>query len=312
MFGHTEDRDHRERAALLALVEAAGHEGWEWYQVAQAVAEGGSAERLLRDDPTGFEVEDATALRELAQGARSRMEHFSDLIRSEEELGSRCITILDEHYPINLRAIYNAPPFLFVRGRLTRSDDHSIAVVGTRNASPDGIEQATRLSDGLARQGVTVLSGMARGIDTAAHTAALKAGGRTVAVMGTGMHRRYPKENTALADQIEQVGALVSQFWPDAPPARWSFPMRNVVMSGLALGTAVIEASATSGAKMQARLALEHGKLVFLHKSLVLREDWARKYADQRGALVIEDVDEVLDHIGQLSQAETFQQLRLA
>src|SRR5690606_11165068 len=160
-------------------------------------------------------------------------------------------------------AIYNPPPFLFVRGSLSAADERSIAIVGTRRASAAGLEQARWLASSLAKEGVTVLSGLARGIDTAAHRAALDGGGRTVAGMGTGINRRYPAENSELADEIERQGALVSQFWPDAPPTRKSFPMRNVVMSGMALGTVVVEASSTSGAKMQARLALEHGKLVF-------------------------------------------------
>jgi DNA processing protein len=142
---------------------------------------------------------------------------------------------------------------------------------------------------------VTVLSGLALGIDTAAHEATLDTQGRTLAVMGTGIHRIYPAQNRDLADRIVKAGgALVSQFWPDAPPTRWSFPMRNVVMSGMAVGTVVVEASRTSGAKMQARLALEHGKRLFLVESLVMHEDWARKYAERPGATVVQSVDDVL------------------
>jgi DNA processing protein len=147
----------------------------------------------------------------------------------------------------------------------------------------------------LAERNVTVVSGLARGIDTAAHTAALNAGGRTIAVIGTGIRRYYPAENRELSDRIAEYGAVVSQFWPDAPPATYTFPRRNVTMSGIAQGTVVIEASSTSGAKMQARLALEHGKKVFLLRSLVDSYSWAAKYAARPGATVVEAVDDVID-----------------
>lgn len=128
-----------------------------------------------------------------------------------------------------------------------------------------------------------MISGLARGIETEAHTATLEASGRTIAVVGTGILRTYPRENAALADRIAQNGAVVSQFWPDAPPTKYSFPMRNAVMSGISQGTAVIEASATSGAKMQARIALEQGKRAFLMASLVTREEWAQRYLGRGG-----------------------------
>lgn len=146
----------------------------------------------------------------------------------------------------------------------------------------------------LCTHGVTVVSGLARGIDTAAHTAALEAGGRTIAVIGTGILRYYPPENRAVAEQIAQNGALVSQFWPDQHGARHTFPRRNVTMSGIAQGTVVIEASSTSGAKMQARLALEHGKKVFLLRSLTIDQPWAQSYVEKRGALMVEDVEDVV------------------
>jgi DNA processing protein len=142
---------------------------------------------------------------------------------------------------------------------------------------------------------VTVLSGLARGIDATAHQAALDAGGRTVAVMGTGIDRIYPAEHQSLAEDIVRSGALVSQFWPDAPPTKVSFPLRNVVMSGMAIGTVVVEASETSGARMQARLALEHGKRLFLVGSLVMHEDWAKRYAARPGTMAVDSVEDILD-----------------
>ena len=148
------------------------------------------------------------------------------------------------------------------------------------------------------------MSGLARGIDGAAHSAALAAEGRTVAVLGTGIDRVYPPEHEHLAQRIVASGrgALVSQFWPTAPPTRYSFPMRNVVMSGMAVGTVVIEAGRTSGAKLQARYALDHEKRLFLVKSLVLREEWAQQTAKHPLTTVVESAEDVLDVLVELAQ----------
>jgi DNA processing protein len=211
------------------------------------------------------------------------------------------LTILDPDYPGNLRAIYNRPPMLFVKGDLRPEDERAVAVVGTRKASTEGLRHAHDLAFELARRNITVLSGLARGIDTAAHTATLEAGGRTIAVMGTGIGSIYPRENTVLAERIlASGGALVSQFFPDAPPRSMNFPLRNVVMSGMSIGTVVVEASSTSGAKMQARLALEHSKKVFLLKSLVMKQEWAQKYSKRAGAFVVDSADKIVELVEQL------------
>jgi DNA processing protein len=207
--------------------------------------------------------------------------------------GARLVTVLDPDYPANLRLIPNLPPFLFYRGEFSRDDARSVAVVGAREASDAGIRQAASMSGLLAGQRVTVVSGLARGIDTAAHRAALDAGARTIAVLGTGITRCYPSENRGLADEIADSGALVSQFWPTAHPSRYTFPRRNVVTSGISQGTIVIEATGTSGARMQARLALDHGKKVFLIRSLVQSQPWARDYVGKRGAIEVTGAGEV-------------------
>ncbi len=224
------------------------------------------------------------------------VEHWANVIERTlaERPNTRLLTVLDDGYPQNLRRVYDRPPFLFVRGTLQDDDSRSVAIVGTRRASDAGRVLARDMAAALAERGVTVISGMAAGIDTEAHIAALDAGGRTIAVMGTGIDRVYPKENAALAERIAESGALLSQFWPGAPPRRSNFPLRNVVTSGVAVGTIVIEASATSGAKMQARLALEHGKRLFLIESLVLQEEWAQRYRSRRGAQVVHGVEDVV------------------
>lgn len=199
------------------------------------------------------------------------------------EAGLDIRTVLDPGYPSPLHSIFNRPPLVFLQGTWREPEDaRSIAVVGTRQPSPDGIRRARRLSRELVAANYTILSGLALGIDTAVHEATIEAGGRTIAVIGTGLQRIYPASNAGLARRIlECEGTILSQFLPDQPPTKWTFPKRNVVMSGLSLATVVIEAGATSGAKMQARIALEHGRSVFLLRSLVREHEWAQRYVEQ-------------------------------
>jgi DNA processing protein len=211
--------------------------------------------------------------------------------------------VFDRDYPRNLHTIYNKPPFLFVRGQWDdRRDSVSVAVVGTRKATREGLIRAAAVARRLARAGITVISGLAAGIDTAAHMTTLEEGGRTIAVMGTGLDHVYPPANAPLALRIaESGGALVTQFLPHQPPARWSFPMRNVVTSGLSVATVVIEAGETSGAKSQARHALEHGRAVYFPKSLVEAHAWAQKMvtvgAGGVRAIQIESPDEIVERL---------------
>ena len=291
--------DVREKAAVLALV---AQSRVSWNRVASLVEDSRSALRLVRRDWTGFEPIELEEAEMLGQVTEEDLDRYERLIADLADDGVSLLTVLDEDYPRNLRYVYDRPPFLFVRGELLEEDERAIAVVGTRRASKRGLEQAATLACELAERDVTVLSGLALGIDGAAHEAALAAGGRTVGVMGTGIATIYPKRHEKLAQRIVGQGALVSQFWPDAPPTKYSFPMRNAVMSGMGIGTVVVEASSTSGAKMQARLALEHGKRLFLVKDLVMHEDWARRYAQHPATTVIDDVEDVLDVLGTMTR----------
>lgn len=208
--------------------------------------------------------------------------------------GIDVIASADAAYPTNLRMIHNRPPVLFVRGQLLPEDSRAIAVVGTRQASKEGIRAASEVAHQLAERGITILSGLAAGIDTAAHTAALNAGGRTIAVFGTGIRRVYPQKNRGLAKAIAASGACASQFLPDQAGSRWTFPVRNIVTSGLSLGTIVIEAGPTSGAKLQAHDALRHGKRLFLLRRLVERQEWARDLAELPEVQAVDGVDEIV------------------
>lgn len=275
-------------------------ESVDWSLIARQVQFDGGLDTMWQ----GSILEKSTAARRSTQVLRRGLQRPSELrgrvdaeIEAATKVGAWLVTVLDEQYPANLRLIPNLPPFLFVRGSLTESDTRSVAVVGTRDATNNGISRAERMSRLLAERGVTVISGLAKGIDAAAHRATLAASGRTIAVLGTGITHCYPSQNRELAEEIANFGALVSQFWPTRPPGKDTFPRRNVVTSGLSQGTVVIEASSTSGAKMQARLALDHGKKVFLVKSLVTDQEWAQNYVQKRGAIEVASPDEVISHL---------------
>lgn len=279
----------REQAALLALFRDRKSK---WGVVADEIESCGSALKVLDASARGdgqqgeFFTEDRdSALKEALGRAESAIAQWADE-------GMNLVTILDGDYPAQLLTIHQRPPFLLYRGRLDPADAAGVAIVGTRKPTDLGVDRATAIATGLAERAVTVISGLAAGIDTAAHTAALAAGGRTVAVIGTGLRRVYPAENQGLQERIASEHLVLSQFWPDAAPTKTSFPMRNAVMSGYAAATVVIEAAWKSGARMQARLALEHGRPVFLHDSL-LEHDWARDYL-ARGAIVVTSAEDVL------------------
>ncbi|MFJ9029785.1 DNA-processing protein DprA [Streptomyces sp. NPDC102274] len=240
-------------------------------------------------------------------------ERVRDEVGAAEQAGARLVTVLDADYPANLRLIPNLPPFLFYLGSLEERDARSAAVVGTRAATEDGVKRADRMTRGLVKEDVVIFSGLAKGIDAAAHAATLDAGGRTVAVMGTGIAARiYPAQNKPLAARIlEEGGALLSQFWPSSSPATWTFPRRNVVTSGATLGSVVIEASATSGAKMQARIAAEHDKHVFLLRSLATQEPWAAKMIEDGRAVEVTEIHDVICRLGDAKRIHRAGQQRL-
>ena len=181
-----------------------------------------------------------------------------------QQLDLDLLTIQDAGYPNRLRNIYDPPCLLYVRGRLPAFDDEaSIAVVGTRDCTPYGISSAEKLGYGLAAGGAVVVSGLARGVDSAALRGALRAGGTVTAVLGNGLDVVYPPENQYLYEDVAAAGALISEYPPGTPPEAKHFPVRNRIMSGLCLGTLVVEAPARSGALITAGTALEQGRDVF-------------------------------------------------
>lgn len=272
-----------ERAALVALLRR-GRAPWPQY--VEEVEMAGSA----------------VAVHEQDQGllAQADLEPALDEVAGWERDGLTLITLLDDDYPQNLRAVHDRPPLLFVDGALSPADDRSVAVIGSRAASPGGLSSAAAIAEHLVATGFTVFSGLAAGIDAAAHTATLARGGRTVAVIGTGVHRVYPPQNAALQRKVGDRGAVVSRFWPDAPPSRRSFPMRNALMSGLSLASVIVEASPMSGARIQARHALAHGRPVFLSEPL-MEQAWARELAARPGVYRFETPEQITSTVDRLS-----------
>ena len=259
-----------------------------WTEYADLVQERASAVAALEDD--------------LGLLAHVELERAGAEVAAWEAHGMRLFTVLDREYPENLRAVHDRPPLVFVAGVLEPRDARAVAVIGTRTASRQGLARTRAIAAHLVQAGYTVASGLAAGIDTAAHTAALARGGRTVAVIGTGLLRCYPPQNRHLQRRIASDCAVVSQFWPHSPPSRRSFPMRNALMSGLTLGTVVTEASHTSGSRIQARLALAHGRPVFLHESL-LEQRWAREFAERPATHVVGSPAQIVTVIERLTSA---------
>jgi DNA processing protein len=215
--------------------------------------------------------------------------------------GIAILTDADPHYPRMLREIPDPPGLLFVRGTLQPQDGLAIGIVGTRHGTAYGLRQAERLAGSLARSGLTVISGLARGIDAAAHRGALEARGRTLGILASGVLSIYPPEHAALAEQVIAQGALVSEQPPRSAPLAGTFPQRNRLISGMSLGVIVIEAGDRSGALITARHAMEQGRDVFAMPGNVdSRASRGCHRLLRDGAILVETADDVLEHLGPL------------
>ncbi|WP_202609875.1 DNA-processing protein DprA [Herbidospora solisilvae] len=288
-----------EQAAVLALTNATPHR---WHDTASIIASSHSALRLIEGDLSRLDERQAAhATDVLARLKPAHLDQARELIGRTQANGTRLLTVLDEDYPLNLYLVFNRPPFLWVRGDLIEADERAVAVVGRRQAGPEGLALAARLAHGLAEAGITVVSGLARGIDTAAHTAALAAGGRTIAALGTGiLSRTYPAENAELDKRIADSGAVVSQFWPDQPPTRNTFPLRNAVTSGLAIGTLIIEAGPAGGTKTQATITQKQGRRLFVPHALHEQNEWVHHYMRRGGVTVVHGIDDIVTIVDKL------------
>ncbi|MBM4328714.1 MAG: DNA-protecting protein DprA [Deltaproteobacteria bacterium] len=217
-------------------------------------------------------------------------------VETLDRLRSRVITRWDRDYPANLKDIYDPPAILFRRGQIIPEDSRAVAMVGTRNPSRYGREIAETLARDLAAAGVTIVSGLARGIDTVCHAAALKAGGRTIGVLGCGIDVKYPKENTALMEDIASSGAVVTEFRPGIPPLATNFFRRNRIVSGLSRGIVVVEASRNSGSLITAEHALDQNRDVFAVPGNILNlRAQGCHHLIKQGAGLVESAQDVLD-----------------
>lgn len=273
-----------ERAALVALLRTRP-DGMKWPQIVAEVDARSSALALWNEHNPADLFSDSADAAGLVQ-ARADIDEWR-----AADLGF--LTFLDADYPAQLREIHDLPPVLFHRGRLL-DDEIAVSVVGSREASRQGLDAARAIATGLVERGITVVGGLAAGIDTAGHMAALEAGGRTVAVIGTGIRKYYPADNRELQDQIADSGLLLSQFWPEAPPTKQTFPMRNTVMSGFGRATIIVEAGEHSGARIQARRAVAHARPVILTEMVVRVNKWAQALLDRPGVHVAASTAEVM------------------
>lgn len=236
------------------------------------------------------------------------VQHRRDLdvdaeLREVERIGLNVYTIADADYPEPLRAIAHPPPVLYLKGDLVEKDRVAIAVVGTRKPSDYGRMIAEKLSKELGERGFTVVSGMALGVDTAAHRGALAAGARTVAVLGGGFGFIYPQQNAPLVDEIGASGAVISEFSIGTKPDRWTFPQRNRVISGLTRGTIVVEAPERSGALITAKSATQQGREVFAVPGPITKATSRGAHRlIQQGAKLVSGVEDVLEEFPDLHE----------
>lgn len=284
--------DRLEDVALLALLRLRP-EGMTWEKVANEVQLEGSALAVL------------DGLRDAEQALLADPATDGALAQADAELaewqatGLDFISILSERYPTRLAGVFDAPPFLFASGTVI-PDDRGMSVVGSRKMSASGEAMARDAARILAERGLTVVAGLAEGIDTAAHQTALELGARTVAVIGTGINKYYPAANRHLQDEIAAKGLVISQFYPDAPPNRNTFPKRNGTMSGYGMATIVIEAGEHSGTRTQARKAAEHGRPVILSRRVAETTEWGAEIARNPWVHVVAsrgDIERAVDEI---------------
>ncbi len=221
-----------------------------------------------------------------------------DIVREMEileKLGARVVSRWDDDYPSNLKEIYDPPALLFVRGEIIPQDTRAVAVVGARNPTRYGLDMTEQISRDLVREGVTLVSGLARGIDTACHKAALKGGGRTIGVLGCGLDVAYPRENQGLIEEMVITGAVISEFRPGVAPLATNFYRRNRIVSGLSKGILVVEATLNSGSLITAAHALDQNRDVFAVPGNVMnKRSSGPHHLLKQGAGLVESADDIV------------------
>ncbi|GAA5046024.1 DNA-processing protein DprA [Nocardia callitridis] len=300
----TDDRlpqwDDRDRAALVAMIRLTATRT-EWSKLAERIVDRRGAWPLWEDEhPRNlFGDDDASAVLKQA---------VSD-IETWRDAPFRFHTFFDSDYPERLRSVRQMPPIVFTQGKLVPRED-GVCVVGSRAASEHALRFAHTVAQGLVAHDISVIAGLARGVDTAAHQAALTAGGRTVAVLGNGLDHIYPRENRALHTEIGERGMLLTHFLPEYGPSRWSFPARNVTMSAYGSATVIVEANEKSGTRIQAREAVAHGRPVILSSRVVDSTTWGRALQNDPGVYVADSAEEAVAHaVGIIDRRSTITRL---
>ena len=288
--------DHSELALWLALTRIKGLGCISFKKLASHFADPTQSLSATAAELSAIEGIDRKAVDGLL--AFTQWDEVEQEVQRAEEAGVKIIPFGSAVYPARLRSIADPPPCLYVKGEIRREDDKAVAVIGTRSASHYGRRVARDLCRGLASLGFTVISGMARGIDGVAHDEALNAGGRTIAVLGSGVDRAYPPEHRKLYHRISENGAVISELPLGAPPLAFNFPARNRLISGLSAGVVVVEATEKSGSLITAAIALEQGREVFAVPGEVgsSRSRGGHRLIRQ-GAKLVENVDDILEEI---------------
>jgi DNA processing protein len=257
----------------------------------------GSPRAAMEADPQ--EIRRRTGLSEkLANVIAGFKPPQDDIVREMEilqKLGARIVSRWDDDYPPNLKEIYDPPALLFVRGEIVPQDTRAVAVVGARNPTRYGLDMTGLISRDLVREGITLVSGLARGIDTACHEAALKEGGRTIGVLGCGLDVAYPRENKDLVEEMVKAGAVISEFRPGVAPLATNFYRRNRIVSGLAKGILVVEAALNSGSLITAAHALDQNRDVFAVPGNVMnKRSSGPHHLLKQGAGLVESADDIV------------------
>jgi DNA processing protein len=289
--------NHREACITLNMIPQMGP-----VRMRRLLEAFGSAEKILLARPSQLTrvdgISDALA-RNIAEWEKHADPEEEE--RKAREMGAHIITAEDEEYPPLLREIHDPPIVLYVLGSITDRDRNAVAVVGSRKASHYASECAKKLSFQMAYAGLTVVSGLARGIDTAAHQGALAAKGRTIAVIGAGLAHLYPPENAQLAERITENGAVISEFPIDTKPDRQTFPIRNRIVTGMSFGVLVVEAGANSGALISANMAAEQGRTLYAVPGRIDQPTClGSNRLIQQGAKLVTAAEDILDDLPML------------
>ena len=298
----------RENSALVALLRTCEKPDT-WTSIANDCVLEGSAERLLRhkldpshnpllrddantDDAQGVLLDDVGLSLEQIEKLKTAWIMAARDLETWRERGFDFVSVFDFRFPERLRATIDVPPFLFASGKL-KADDLGVSVVGSRHCTPEGAKFAIECAHMLVERNLSVIAGLAKGIDTFAHRTALDDGGRTVAFIGTGIDRQYPPENHDLQLEIEKRGLVLSQFWPGSQPTKQSFPMRNALMSGYGIATIIADAGEHSGTRIQARQAQRHGRPIIINRMVLNKARGARDLVSKPGVYVVDNVRDV-------------------